>query len=301
MVRILLIGKNGQVGSELGHTLLTLGDVEAVGRERIDLTRPDSIRQVMREIEPALVVNAAAYTAVDKAESEPDVAMAVNATAPRIIAEEAKRLGSAMVHYSTDYVFDGKKQGAYSEDDPANPLNTYGMSKWAGERAIQEAGIPYLILRTSWVYGVRGANFLLKILHTAAERNVLQVVDDQFGAPTWSRTIAHTTARLLALCFAPGAKRSMADFSGIYHLSARGCTSWCGFAQKIIELGSQVFGLRAEVHPIPAAEYRAAVARPQNSLLSNEKMANAFGVVQPAWESCLEKCMEELVQLEKKI
>lgn len=203
MKRILLIGKNGQVAWELQRTLATLGEIITVGREQLDVANAASIRQVIRETKPQIIVNATAYTAVDKAEAEPELAMQVNGVAPGIMAEEAKRLDALLVHYSTDYVFDGTKQGAYVEEDVPNPLSVYGKTKLAGEQAIQATGAKHLILRTSWVYGARGKNFLLTILRLAKERPELKIVDDQIGAPTWSRMIAEATAQILAQCFSP--------------------------------------------------------------------------------------------------
>ena len=209
-MRILVTGANGQVGWELQRTLQTLGDVIACDRVTLDLANPDSIRERVRAIKPEVIVNAAAYTAVDKAESEPELAMAVNGVAPGILAEEAKRLGALLIHYSTDYVFDGTKSDAYLEDDRTNPLSEYGKSKLAGEKAIEASGEAYLIFRTSWVYASRGKNFLLTMLRLANEREELRVVDDQFGAPTWCRTVAEGTAHVVAkLCAArPGRARS---------------------------------------------------------------------------------------------
>ena len=206
--KILLTGKNGQVGWELERSLQPLGQVIAFDRSGLDLASPDSIRAVIREVKPELIVNPAAYTAVDKAESEPDLAMAVNGVAPGIIAEEAKRLGAALIHYSTDYVFDGTKAEPYTEDDVPKPINVYGKTKLAGEQAVQAIGVPHLIFRTSWVYGMRGKNFLLTILRMAKEKDELRIVDDQFGAPTWSRMIAETTAQVLAQFYSPFAQRS---------------------------------------------------------------------------------------------
>ena len=202
-MKILLTGKNGQVGWELQRTLTTLGDVVAIDRKGMDLANPDSIRNTIRAVRPDLIVNAAAYTAVDKAESEPELAMAINGIAPGIMAEEAGRLGAAMVHYSTDYVFDGTKTTPYTEGDILNPINVYGKTKLAGEQAVQAAGIPHLIFRTSWVYGLRGRNFLLTILRLAKEWDELKIVDDQIGAPTWSRMVAEATATILAQCLFP--------------------------------------------------------------------------------------------------
>ena len=223
--RILLTGKNGQVGWELQRTLAPLGEVVVLDRRQLDLSDPDQIRERVREISPDLIVNAAAYTAVDRAEAEPEPAMAVNGTAPGLLAEEAKRIGAAIIHYSTDYVFDGAKTTPYTEEDAPNPLNVYGRTKLAGEQAVQAAGVPHLILRTSWVYGMRGKNFLLTILRLAREREELKIVDDQIGAPTWSRTIAEATAQILTSGAWP-----VSGASGIYHLTASGSTSWYGFA-----------------------------------------------------------------------
>jgi dTDP-4-dehydrorhamnose reductase len=198
MMRILLTGPTGQVGWELRRSLAPLGVVTALDRTALDLTDADGLRRVVREVRPALIVNAAAYTAVDRAESEPDLAMAVNGLAPGILAEEGKRVGAALVHFSTDYVFDGRKAGAYVEDDAPAPVNVYGATKLAGERAMEAVGAPHLILRTSWVYGARGANFFLTMRRLARERPELRIVDDQTGAPTWCRMIAEATAQIIA-------------------------------------------------------------------------------------------------------
>ncbi len=197
MSRILITGTNGQVGFELLRSLAGLGTVIAAGRDELDLADPDAIRRTLRDTKPGLIVNAAAYTAVDKAEAEPELALAINGVAPGILAEEAKRLGAALIHYSTDYVFDGSKGAPYTEDDAPRPISAYGRTKLAGEHAIQAVGVPHLILRTSWVYGARGSNFLLTILRLAKEREELSIVDDQIGAPTWSRAIAMATAGIL--------------------------------------------------------------------------------------------------------
>lgn len=287
--KILLTGKNGQVGWELERTLATLGEVIAVDRQTLDLSDPDSIRAVIREVKPGLIVNPAAYTAVDKAESEPELAMAVNGTAPGIMAEEAKRIGAAMVHYSTDYVFDGSKASPYTEEDAPNPINVYGKSKLAGELAIQATGIPHLILRTSWVYGMRGKNFLLTILRLAKERDELKIVDDQIGAPTWSRMIAEATAQILAQSVLPLSHYPLpiAEVSGIYNLTAAGQTSWCGFTGAIIN------NMRAEtkVTPIPTTAYPLPAPRPLYSLLSGDKLSKTFGLALPAWDASLALCM----------
>ena len=296
MNRILLVGKNGQVGWELQRTLATLGDVVAVDRQGMDLANPDSIRNAIRIIRPDLIVNAAAYTAVDKAESEPDLAMAINGIAPGIMAAEAKRLGAAMIHYSTDYVFDGTKTSPYTEEDEPNPLNVYGKTKLAGEQAVQAVGIPHLIFRTSWVYGLRGNNFLRTVLRLAKERSELKIVDDQIGAPTWSRMIAEATGQILAQC-----KLDLREVGGVYNLTATGRTSWYGFAKAILELMS-LQGAHSSLithHPLPKLipiatdEYPLPALRPSYSVLSPDKLNQIFGVTLPAWDSSLMLCLDE--------
>jgi dTDP-4-dehydrorhamnose reductase len=289
-VKILLVGKNGQVGWELQRTLAPLGDVVAVDRQGMDLANPDSILSAIRAVRPDLIVNAAAYTAVDKAESEPELAMAINGIAPGIMAEEAKRIGAAMIHYSTDYVFDGGKTAPYKEDDEPNPRNVYGRTKLAGEQAIQAAGIPHLILRTSWVYGTRGRNFLLTILRLAGEREELKIVEDQTGAPTSSRMIAEATAQILAQC-----SLSIAERTGLYHLTAAGQTSWYGFAAAMLEYRAQATGVAGpRLMPIPTSAYPLPATRPQYSVMSNDKLNGTFGVAIPSWQDGLGLCMEEL-------
>lgn len=297
MRKILLTGKNGQVGWELQRTLASLGDVVAVGHREMDLADPDSIRSVIRQARPDLIVNAAAYTAVDKAESEPDLAMAVNGIAPGIMAEEAKRLNAAMVHYSTDYVFDGAKKTPYSEEDIPSPLNVYGQTKLAGERAIQVAGVPYLILRTSWVYGARGKNFLLTILRLTRERSELKIVDDQVGAPTWSRMLAEMTSQIVAQFLSPLCRPAIpiADISGTYHMASSGSTSWHGFAAKILESApGHAIQAMPKLIPIPTSDYPLPAKRPRNSCLSNEKLTRTFGLAIPAWEESLALCLQEM-------
>jgi dTDP-4-dehydrorhamnose reductase len=272
-VKILLTGRNGQVGWELERSLNGLGEVVAFDRTRLDLADPDQIISAVRSVRPDVLVNAAAYTAVDRAESEPDTAHAINAFAPGLLSEEAKKLGALLVHYSTDYVFDGTKRGAYSEKDAPNPLNIYGRTKWAGERAVQAAGGRHLILRTSWVYAPRGKNFLLTILRLAKERKELRVVDDQIGAPTTSAMIAEATARIL----------TCADPHGLYHLSASGRTSWHGFAEAILRGAG--FGI--PVMPIPTSQYPTPARRPANSLLDNTVLERHFEIRVPVWEEGL--------------
>jgi dTDP-4-dehydrorhamnose reductase len=285
MTKILVTGKTGQVGWELQRTLATLGQVIAPDRRGMDLGDPDSIRAAIRACSPQIIVNAAAYTAVDQAESEPDLALAINGAAPGIMAEEAKRLGALLVHYSTDYVFDGAKSGPYTEDDQPNPLSAYGSSKLAGERAIAASGARYLIFRTSWVYGARGKNFLRTILRLAQERDELRIVDDQVGAPTWCRAIAEATAQALACTQA----RDAPNVSGTYHLSTAGSTSWCGFAKAILERS----GRSCKVVPIASSEYPLPARRPRNSVLSNAKLNTRIGIALPDWSSALELCLQQ--------
>lgn len=284
--KILLTAQNGQVGWELQRTLAPLGEVVALDRQALDLANPDAIRAVIREVKPQLIVNAAAYTAVDRAETEPELAQAVNATAPGIMAEEAKRLGAALIHYSTDYVFDGAKEGVYVEDDPTNPLNVYGATKLAGEQAIRASCAAHLILRTSWVYGARGKNFLLTMLRLAKEREELKIVADQIGAPTWSRHIAETTAQILAQRMG-----QWPELDGLYHFTAGGATSWHGFATAIVELSG--IAPKPRLIPIPTTEYPLPATRPKNSLLSNASLAATFGLTMPDWSVSLRLCMEQ--------
>lgn len=295
-VRILLTGKNGQVGWELQRALAPLGEVIALGRRQLDLSKPGQIRNVVREIKPGLIVNAAAYTAVDQAEAEPETAMAINGIAPGILAEEAKRLNAPIVHYSTDYVFDGSKTVPYTEDDEPNPLNVYGRTKLEGERAVQSVGAPHLIFRVSWVYGMRGKNFLLTILRLAQERKELTVVDDQTGAPTWSRLIAEATSQILA--------QTHLNFSGkegIYNLSAGGHTSWYGFARAILEnYRTAVPGaclLPAEkIKPVKSADYPTKARRPFNSRMDCARICSTFNISLPDWLEGLKMVLEDAGQ-----
>lgn len=292
MKRILLTGKNGQVGWELQRTLAPLGQVIALDAAELDLADADAIRRKVREIRPHIIVNPAAYTAVDKAESEPELAMAINGVAPGVFAEEAKKLGAFLIHYSTDYVFDGAKKGAYVEDDAPNPLSEYGKSKLAGEQAIRAADCNHLILRTSWVYGARGKNFLLTMLRLAKERSELRIVDDQIGAPTWCRSLAEITAQILAQLHAPGAtQEDMGRVSGTYHLTSADSVSWYGFAAEIIrQAGIQPV---PKLVPIPSQEYPTPAVRPMNSVLSNDKLLRTFGLQAGSWQGNLRLCMQE--------
>lgn len=288
--RILVTGVNGQVGFELARTLQGLGRVVAVDRAVLDLASPEQIRAVVRDVRPALIVNPAAYTAVDRAETEADLAMRINGEAPGVLAEEARKLGAALIHYSTDYVFNGDKTGAYVEDDPTDPQNVYGKSKLAGEQAIAASGVDHLIFRTSWVYGVRGKNFLQTMLKLGETRPELKVVADQIGAPTWSNTIATSTAHIVAQAFAAASPSWWRERSGVYHLSAAGETSWHGFAQAIFELATP--GAGPAVLPIPASDYPTPARRPSNSRMSNERLAATFGIRQPDWRDALKLCVD---------
>jgi dTDP-4-dehydrorhamnose reductase len=294
--RILITGKNGQVGWELRRTLAPLGEVVAVDVEDLDLTDTDAIRHFVREVKPTLIVNPAAYTAVDEAESEPEIAMAVNGMAPGALAEEANQLGALFVHYSTDYVFDGTKSGSYTEDDKPNPLNVYGDTKLAGERAVQAAGGAYLILRTSWVYGSRGKNFLLTMFRLAKEREKLKIVNDQIGAPTWSRHISDATGYIIQQA---QKERVAGGFnSGIVNLTAAGETSWHGFASAIAAEARRRLPEGAvktsSIEPIPTEAYPLPAARPRNSRLDNTKLMDRFGVALPHWNVALSTCMDEV-------
>ncbi len=284
-MRILLTGVNGQVGWELQRTLAPLGEVIAADRRCLDLADTASIRRTVAAIAPDLIVNPAAYTAVDQAESEPELAHAINAAAPG----ELAACGIPLVHFSTDYVFDGRKPGAYTEDDAPNPLGVYGASKLAGEQAVRRAGIPHLVLRTSWVYGLRGRNFLLTMRRLARERDTLAVVDDQFGAPTWSRLIAEATALVIARWLD---RPDQIATSGIYHLSCGGRTSWHGFTAAILAYLAMTEGKRARLTAIPTSGYPTPAARPANSQMNCDKLAATFGVRLPDWESALALCLE---------
>ena len=284
-MKVLLTGSTGQVGYELARSLQGVGDVVAVDRNVMDLSNLAQVREVIRSVKPQLIVNPAAYTAVDKAESEPELAHRINAEAPAVMAEEAKALGAALVHYSTDYVFDGTEPSPRREDDVVGPRNVYGASKLAGEQAIAAAGIPHLIFRTSWVYGMRGKNFLLTMLRLARERDELRVVADQFGAPTWSRTIADVTAQVLAQAHA-GGREWWVQNRGVYHLTAQGQTSWYDFTRAILEEA----GIDCRVLPITSADYPVPARRPEYSVLSCERLMTRFCHL-PEWQQALQLCM----------
>lgn len=281
--KIMITGKTGQIGWELQRTLAPLGEVVALDRQQLNLGDPDQIREKVREIKPKIIVNAAAYTAVDKAEEEPAAAEAVNGIGPGILAMEAKRINSGIVHFSTDYVFDGTKTVPYNETDQPNPLNVYGQTKLAGEKAIVSAGAPFLIFRTSWVYGERGNNFMLTMLRLARENREIRVVDDQIGSPTWSRMIAEVVCQILSRGFS-----SLADKQGIYHMTAGGQTNWYGFAKAIFTRYLPAGHPPLQLTPVSTPEYKTAAARPAFSLLSNEKLYNTFGLNLPNWDNTLQ-------------
>lgn len=292
----LILGRSGQLGWELRHKLACFGGVVVAGQPEVDFAKPDSIRNAVRAAAPAVIVNAAAYTAVDKAESEPDLAMAVNGTAPGVLAEEAKRLGSILVHYSTDYVFDGTKQGSYVETDATNPLSVYGRTKLAGDEAIQSVGGNYLILRTSWVYGARGSNFLLTMLRLAKEREELRIVDDQTGAPTSSECIAQATANILAQVLAPTGA-GLEGRSGVYHLTCGGETTWFGFAKALLTKSAATATAGHAIPkliPITTSEFPRPAQRPANSRLSCKRLEEKFGVRMPRWDDALSLVLETL-------
>jgi dTDP-4-dehydrorhamnose reductase len=284
-MKILLTGSTGQVGYELERSLQGLGEVIAVDRSRMDLANLDQVRDVIRATRPQLIVNPAAYTAVDKAESEPELAHRINAGAPAVMAEEAVLLGAALVHYSTDYVFSGSDPTARRENDATGPLNVYGASKLAGEQAIAASGVAHLIFRTSWVYGMRGKNFLLTMLRLAKERDELRVVHDQHGAPTWSRTIADTTALMLAQARA-GGPDWWRDNGGTYHLSSQGSTTWFGFTAAILEEA----GIACRLLPITTDQYPLPASRPQYSALCSDRLQERFACL-PEWRDALRLCL----------
>jgi dTDP-4-dehydrorhamnose reductase len=300
--KILLTGENGQIGRELHLVLPHLGEVIALTREQLDLARPEAIRRIVREVRPNLIVNAAAYTAVDLAETEEGVARAINVEAPAILAEEVAKIDSMLVHYSTDYVFDGSKGTPYTEDDTPNPINAYGRTKLAGEKAVREIGVSHLILRTGWVYAREGRNFLLSVLRLATQEKELRIVSDQVGAPTSSREIARATIGVLEQIFSERAPHSYCrDVTGTYHMTASGETNWCEFAKAILVEASHARQdapwfvaatdarklVAQRVVAIRSDEYPTVARRPAYSLLSNSRLAQAFDVRLKDWRTQL--------------
>ena len=305
---ILLIGKNGQIGAELVHLLPSLGELIALDRAHLDLARPDQIRKTIRDTHPLLIINAAAYTSVDKAESDENAAYTINAAAPAAIAEEAATIGALLVHYSTDYVFDGAKCSPYGENDPTNPLNVYGKTKLAGELAIRKSGAAHLIFRTEWVYSTRGHNFLLTMIRLMSQREELRIVSDQIGAPTSARQVALGTLAVLKRCFRDGGFHAPPDATGTYHMTAGGETSWHGFAQAIHQClrstprrGTRLSSVSegrpltdCRIAPISTAEYPTPARRPPYSVLSNGRLHRNFAVQLPHWQSQLDEVLAEL-------
>lgn len=302
---ILLTGKNGQIGGELLHLLPQLGELVALDHDQLDLSNPTAVRRTIREVRPQLIVNAAAYTAVDQAETDEPTARAVNADAPGMMAEEAKKIEAALIHYSTDYVYDGTKKSPYDETDSANPINVYGKTKLAGEEAIRNSGVPHLIFRTTWLYATRGRNFLLTILRLATEREELRIVSDQVGAPTCASEVAAATAKVMTRMI----RRNDGGFpflevSGTYHMSAAGKTTWYDFAKTILEkakTASQSLGWLAvatqgrtlmarRVVPVSTEEFGSPAPRPAYSILSNSRLNHTFGVAVPDWHAQLQCC-----------
>ena len=302
---VLLTGKNGQVGGELLRLLPQLGEVVAPDRDQLDLSKPDHIRRTILDVRPQLIVNAAAYTAVDRAETDEATAQAINQEAPELMAVEAKKIGATLLHYSTDYVFDGTKKAPYDEADCANPINIYGKTKFAGEQAIRSSSVPHLIFRTAWVYATHGRNFLLTIVRLATEREELRIVSDQVGAPTCAADLTAATCKILAGI----SKRNRGQFifteaSGTYHMSAAGQTTWYEFAKTILEgaesaphnlawladatQGRQLIAQR--VIPISTEEFGSRTRRPAYSVLSNCHLMQSFGVALPDWRSQLQSC-----------
>ena len=292
--KFLIFGRVGQVGWELRHKLACLGEIVSVEYPEVDFTKPETLRAAVREHQPTVIVNAAAYTAVDKAETEQDLAMAINGTAPGVLAEEARALNALLVHYSTDYVFNGSGIRPGQETDTPDPVNISGKSKLAGDLAIQASGCEHLIFRTSWVYGARGNNFLLTMLRLSQQRSELSIVDDQIGAPTTSECIAQGTSDVLAQVLMPAGK-GIDGRSGVYNLSNGGETSWCGFARAIFASAAPLLGTpQAAVKAIPTSDFPRPAPRPMNSRLSAAKLKLEFGITLPHWEHGLALVLDTL-------
>jgi dTDP-4-dehydrorhamnose reductase len=297
-MKILLLGKNGQVGWELQRSLAVLGDVVALdfdspGPLTADFSKPESLAATVRAVAPQIIVNAAAHTAVDKCESEPDVARALNATSPAVLAREAKTLGAWLVHYSTDYVFDGSGSTPWLEDSKTGPLNVYGQTKLEGENAIRASGCQHLIFRTSWVYGARGGNFAKVMLKLAAERERLTVIDDQFGAPTGADMLADITAHAIR------AAARRAELAGTYHAVAAGETTWHGYARHVIEFaraaGRPIKVAPDAIEPVPTSAFPTPARRPGNSRMNTHKLRDTFGLSLPTWQAGVDRLLTEVL------
>jgi len=297
-MKILLLGKNGQVGWELQRSLALLGDLVSLGSDNpaplcADFSKPESLAATVRAVAPDVIVNAAAYTAVDKAESEPEAARTVNALAPGVLAREAAASGAWLVHYSTDYVFDGSGSTAWVEDAPTAPLSVYGRTKLEGEQQIRDSGCRHLIFRTAWVYGARGGNFAKTMLRLAGERDTLRVIDDQIGAPTGADLLADLTALALRQAW------QQADLAGTYHAVASGETSWHGYATHVIaraRAAGQAVKVAADaIHPIPSSAFPTAATRPHNSRLNTAKLRAAFNVTLPPWQTGVDRMLAEVL------
>ena len=295
-MRILLTGKNGHVGSELHKILTQFGDVTATGRTEMNLADANQIRQTVRQVKPELIINAGAYTAVDKAESDFELAKAVNSIAPKVLAEEAKCRGALLIHYSTDYTYSCEVQHrSYSESDSPAPNSIYGKTKLEGDNNIEQSGASYLIFKTGWVYSLNGKSFLRTILQLAKEKNELRVINDQTGSPTWCRSIAIATGDIiknLLIKDKDSLSKAVSSIAGVYHMTCRGETSWHGFAQAILDLAYQ--NNMPKLLPIPTKEYPTAATRPPYSVLSNAKLQKTFGVKLPHWEYALKQCLDNI-------
>ena len=297
-MKILLLGKNGQVGWELQRSLAPLGDVIALDHDGApglsgDFAHPESLAATVRDVAPDLIVNAAAHTAVDKAESEPELARAINALASGVLAREAAALGALLVHYSTDYVFDGSGNAPWVEDAPTGPLSVYGATKREGEQLIRDSGCRHLIFRTSWVYAARGGNFAKTMLKLAAERDALTIIDDQHGAPTGAELLADVTAHAARMTLASP------ELAGTYHLAAGGETTWHGYASHVIEFarakGQPIKVAPDAIRPVPTSAFPTPAKRPANSRLDTRKLQTAFGLLLPAWQSGVERMLTEII------
>jgi dTDP-4-dehydrorhamnose reductase len=295
-VKLLITGANGQIGWELRRSLVPLGETVAMDRNACDLSRPQDLPRIIREIAPDVIINAAAYTGVDKAEEEESLATLVNGIAVGVIADEARKLGALLIHYSTDYVFDGTKDIPYVEDDPPHPINAYGRSKLAGEQAIERCGGNYLIMRTSWIYAARGHNFLRTVLRLARERDELRIVADQWGAPTWAHEIANATASIVRQACR---EREWGDFApGILNLTAAGATSWLGFAEAFLNQAERHIGMRGnKVRPISSLDYAGPAVRPRNCRLAGDRVRARFKITLADWKHALTRCMQDKIVL----